>query len=42
MATKGSRGLYIENTPLPLREKILADIIWGKKYQKAKRKRGKM
>ncbi len=22
-------------------EKILADVIWGKKYEKAKRKRGK-
>jgi hypothetical protein len=23
-------------------EKISADVIWGKKYEKAKRKRGKM
>jgi hypothetical protein len=36
-------GAYIlENTPPPLgEEKISADVIWGKKYEKAKRKRGK-
>jgi hypothetical protein len=37
-------GVYIlENTPPPGGgEKISADVIWGKKYEKAKRKRGKM
>ncbi len=34
----------MENTPPPPwgREKISADVIWGKKYEKAKRKREKM
>jgi hypothetical protein len=33
----------MENTPPPWGgEKISADVIWGKKYEKAKRKRGKM
>ncbi len=37
-------GVYImENTPPSGGgEKISADVIWGKKYEKAKRKRGKM
>ncbi len=37
-------GAYIlENTlPPPGGGKISADVIWGKKYEKAKRKRGKM
>jgi hypothetical protein len=38
-------GVYIlENTPPPPggEEKISADVIWGKKYEKGKRKRGKM
>ncbi len=36
-------GVYImENTPPWGGEKISADVIWGKKYEKAKRKRGKM
>ncbi len=32
----------MENTPPPPggREKISADVIWGKKYEKGKRKRG--
>ncbi len=35
-------GVYIlEKTP-PGGEKISADVIWGKKYEKAKRKKGKM
>jgi hypothetical protein len=36
-------GVYIlENTPPPLGGgEISADVIWGKKYEKAKRKRGK-
>ncbi len=35
-------GVYIlENTPPPWgEEKISADVIWGKKYEKVKRKRG--
>jgi hypothetical protein len=38
-------GVYImENTPLPPpgRGKISAAVIWGKKYEKGKRKSGKM
>jgi hypothetical protein len=37
-------GAYIlENTPLGGGGgKISADVIWGKKYEKTKRKRGKM
>jgi hypothetical protein len=31
----------LENT-VPPRGEILADVIWGKKYEKKKRKRGKM
>jgi hypothetical protein len=39
---KSSPGVYIlENTPPPLGGKISADVIWGKKYEKGKRKRGK-
>jgi hypothetical protein len=31
----------LENTPPPWgEEKISADVIWGKKYEKVKRKRG--
>ncbi len=39
-----ARGLYNGKYPPPLGggEKISADVIWGKKYEKAKRKRGKM
>jgi hypothetical protein len=37
----GSRGLYIGKYP-PLGGEISADVIWGKKYEKAKRKRRKM
>jgi hypothetical protein len=35
-------GVYIlENTPPPLGgREISADVIWGKKYEKGKRKRG--
>ncbi len=39
------RGLYFGKYPLPLPEgggKISADVIWGKKYEKAKRKKVKM
>ncbi len=40
------RELYIGKYPPPplLRgeEKISANVIWGKKYEKAERKRGKM
>jgi hypothetical protein len=38
------RGLYIGKYPPSPggEEKISADVIWGKKYEKAKRKRGKM
>jgi hypothetical protein len=40
--SKSSAGVYIlENTPPPGGE-ISADVIWGKKYEKAKRKKGKM
>jgi hypothetical protein len=36
-------GVYIlKNTPPPPGGKISADVIWGKKYEKLKRKRGKM
>jgi hypothetical protein len=37
-----SPGVYIlENTPPPGGgEKIPADVIWGKKYEKVERKRG--
>ncbi len=36
-------GVYIlENTPAPWGGKISADVIWGKKYEKPKRKKGKM
>jgi hypothetical protein len=37
-------GVYkMENTPPPLGGgKISAGVIWGKKYEKARRKRGKM
>jgi hypothetical protein len=39
----GIPGAYIlENTPPPPGGRISADVIWGKKYEKAKRKRGKM
>jgi hypothetical protein len=35
--------VYImENTPSPWGGGISADVIWGKKYEKARRKRGKM
>jgi hypothetical protein len=39
-----SAGVYImENSPPPGGGgEISADVIWGKKYEKAKRKRGKM
>ncbi len=30
----------MENTPPPGGGEISADVIWGKKYEKAKRKRG--
>jgi hypothetical protein len=38
------RGLYIGKYPPTSLggEKISAVVIWGKKYEKAKRKRGKM
>ncbi len=36
-------GVYIlENTPPLGGEEISADVIWGKKYKKAERKRGKI
>jgi hypothetical protein len=35
------RGLYIGKYPPP-GGGISADVIWGKKYEKTKRKRGKM
>jgi hypothetical protein len=37
-------GVYIEeNTPPPTRGGgILADVLWGKKYEKGKRKRWQM
>jgi hypothetical protein len=35
------RGLYIGKYPPPWGgEKISADVIWGKKYEKVERKRG--
>jgi hypothetical protein len=40
-----TRGLYIGKYPPPLgggEGKISADVIWGKKHEKAKRKRGKL
>jgi hypothetical protein len=38
------RGLYIGKYPPPPpgEGEISADVIWGKKYEKWKRKRGKM
>ncbi len=30
----------MENTPPPRGGEILADVIWGKKYEKVKRKKG--
>ncbi len=36
------RGLYIGKYPPPGGGEISADVIWGKKYEKAKRKRGKI
>ncbi len=37
------RGLYIgKYTPPEGGGGISADVIWGKKYEKGKRKRGKM
>jgi hypothetical protein len=42
-ATFHISGVYIlENTLPPLGGGISADVIWGKKYEKAKRKRCKM
>jgi hypothetical protein len=40
----GNRGLYNGNPPPPGGGggKISADVIWGKKYEKAKRKSGEM
>ncbi len=38
----GPRGLYNGKYPPPGGEKISADAIWGKKYEKTKRKRWKM
>jgi hypothetical protein len=39
----GPTGVYIlEKTPSPQGGGISADIIWGEKYEKAKRKRQKM
>ncbi len=35
------RGLYIGKYPPPPGRGISADVIWGKKYEKAKRKKGK-
>jgi hypothetical protein len=32
----------LENTFLLGRKKISADVVWGKKHEKVKRKRGKM
>jgi hypothetical protein len=36
------RGLYIGKYPPPLGGGISADVMWGNKYEKVKRKRGKM
>ncbi len=35
-----TRGLYIGKYPPLVGGEISADIIWGKKYEKVKRKRG--
>jgi hypothetical protein len=32
----------LENTPPPPGGEISANVIWGNKYEKAKRKRGKL
>ncbi len=42
--SRACRGLYIGKYPPPPLggRKISGDVIWGKKYEKAKRKRGKM
>jgi hypothetical protein len=40
--TRGLQYWKIHPPPLLLKEKILANVIWGKNYEKAKRKRGKM
>jgi hypothetical protein len=37
-----SRGLYFGKYTPPWGGGISADVIWGKKYEKAKRKKGKM
>ncbi len=37
-----NRGLYFGKYPLGEGGEISADVIWGKKYEKAKRKKGKM
>jgi hypothetical protein len=37
-----NRGLYIGEKKPPRGGEISADVIWGKKYEKAKRKRRKM
>jgi hypothetical protein len=37
-----TQGSILENTPPPPRGEISADDIWGKKYEKTKRKRRKM
>jgi hypothetical protein len=36
------RVYILENTPPPRGVGISADVIWGKKYEKGKRKRWKM
>jgi hypothetical protein len=36
------RGLYIGKYPPPPRGGISSNVIWGKKYEKGKRKKGKM
>jgi hypothetical protein len=36
------RGLYVGKYPLPGGGGLSADVIWEKKYEMAKRKRGKM
>jgi hypothetical protein len=38
----GHRGLKIGKYPPPPGGEITPDFIWGKKYEKVKRKRGKM
>jgi hypothetical protein len=45
--SKRDAFIYIQGSifwkiPPPGGEKISADVIWGKKYEKAKRKKGKM